>query len=237
MIDKELRQTVSSASEELTLKKHIHTRAFSRKSRKTLFTSRPSSQRVQEIKKRYFIDKQIHLLAQFFELPEVQALSVDELLACRSADADKSELQHILVHFINGKIDSVHTARQLESFVNKSKPLAWQLWRLFDHWRYQKLETFIDDFKCICLKEVIQKHGAYTGAANIYDESARGLAVDKAAANYNRSDLRVAENNASQEIREHASLFLKTREAKQPEAVKYTKPNNDQVKSFFKSED
>lgn len=237
MIDKESRHTVSSISEEPTIKKHMHTRAFSRKSRKTLFTSRPTPQRVQQIKKRYFVDKQIHLLAQFLELPEVQELSVDELLACRSADADKSELQHILSHFISGQIDSVHTARKLESFANKSKPLAWQLWRLFDHWRYQKLEAFIDDFKCACLKEVIQKNGAYTGAANIYDESARDLAVDKAAANYHRSDLRVAQTQVEgQEKREYTSLFLKARETEQSDAVTYTKPNDGKIKSFFKSE-
>lgn len=235
MIDKEL---VRGVTEEPTIKKHVHTRAFASKSRKSLFTPRTNLKRVHEIKKRYFIDRQVHLLAQFFELPDVQALSVDELLACRSADMHKSELQHILKSFVNGRIDSVHTARRLESFVTKSKPLAWQLWRLFDHWRYQKLEAFIDDFKCACLKEVIKEHGAYSGAASIYDEPVPGVNPDKAA-NYHRSDLRIADVKSSQEKREHSSLFLKTREPEQPEQVVYVKPkqNSEQVQSFFKRED
>jgi len=235
MMDKEQIKQARTALQPV-IKKQVHTRSFNRKSRQSLFTSQISQQRMQEIKQRYFMDSQIQLLAKFLELPEVQALSLDELLACHSMDANKSELQLILRGFITGKIDSVHTAKRLESFIHKSKPLAWKLWRVFDLWRYQKLDEFIKHFKSNCLKDIVRQNLGYNGAANIYEEPVAGINPSRAAANFHRNDLRLADVESQQEQREYASLFLKIGKGDDAEQVIYTKPkeNNAQIRSFFK---
>lgn len=222
--------------------KVMPSRKLAERTRQSLFTRRMQNQqaRFEEIEKRYFPSYQVQLLAGFLELPDVKFLTITEALECHSSDHGKANLQHILKCFINGQFDAIKTAKRLDSFVMQSKPMAWQLWRVFDFARYKQLAEFVEGFKCACLKEVIQRNRGYRGAADVYAESHGRFVAEAKAANYNNPNIRLTDDENPQEQRQHNSLFLRhySEATAEPEVV-YTQPVEDPLRnrSFFRQMD
>jgi len=242
MIDKEKQVNINS-SEKNVKYTFSPTMIRHKAARRSLFTNLKNEQkRRTQINLRYFNHHQIQLLAEFFELPEINALSVDDLLSCQSADMHKAELQKILKRFILGQADSVRTAKRLDKFIDESRPLAWQVWRLFDHWRYQKLKTFIEGFKCNCLKEVLQDVEGYKDAPNLFNVSEGLISQDAEAANFVNTNLRVISyHQEGMEEKQKDTLFLNLKDSTEKTEITYTKPTtslaNAQTGSFFRRDD
>jgi hypothetical protein len=212
-------------------KVQIHSLSNYRQKRQSLFTRFQERQQINEdLKNYYFPLLQKQRLADFFAIPKSEA-SLDEILASQHSSEDKNELQRILQLFITNEIDSVAASKRLGEFL-KQRPLAWEIWRLNDYFRFNKLEAFVETFKSTCLKDILQQKGGYRGPENV------AKAMRQKIVNRSANQLYTASHRATKreehEQKQYHSLFLSR--DKLLEMPIFQKPidNSSEKDSFFK---
>ena len=238
MTNKKINALLIKSEKRLKLNTKLHNREFGKKAHKSLFrvNYKYEQLRREKLKTRYFSQAQMERLAAFLSLPDSR-LSMDEFLAYCSINLYKSQLQKILAAFVHGQVDSIQTVKQLECFCAANKPFSWQLWKLFEQKRFQKLHLFIEDFKCNCLKEVLQTHTGYHDAPNLYHASNNVIKPEKQAANKETTTKSYLSLAYLKQDKQKNSLFINfIDETKEeiPHATLNKNMQTDQAESFFR---
>lgn len=189
------------------------------------------TQRYYKLKHRYFTLEQQQNLAGFLACKT--AYSIDELLLLSVKNVQQKAVLSLLRGFLSGRYDAVKTVRYLDSLLNELIKPWWQLWQIPNIKRLSYLKRFVENFKEICLKEVMNENLGFAGSTQVFAHETLKITPKSVAANQHHK-LRLISRTA-QECAQAGSLFLQKKETEL--AFSSIVPNTNQVKSFFLSKE
>lgn len=110
------------------------------------------TQRYFKIKQAYFGEQQKEFLGEFLGINHARNYDIEVILKYQPKKHGKSLVLQILRSFLNGNVNALGTARQLDQYCTTQKPPFWQL---NEFYRFRRMEKFVEFFKLACMREAV----------------------------------------------------------------------------------
>lgn len=117
------------------------------------------------LKKNYLSTPQKERLGEFLGVEKCQSKTIDEILEFRQTKHHRKEILQILNMFVNGLIDPLNAALQLDDYCYKPA-----LWHILNKRKYLALIKFVEVFKESSMRDVINQQKLKSELADDYED-------------------------------------------------------------------